>query len=94
MSEIQEIANAIVEINGDIFELSEELGENYSLTLKSNGGVHTVKFLGHIIHHSEDDAREWNDEKYDYDTTIEQYLRDAIVMELKDLKYLEQLGSK
>jgi hypothetical protein len=71
---LQDIEDIVWLINNDLYNKIKD-DDLYSLaSLHSDGGTRLVKFLGVRIWDSEDDLREWDDIKDDYEP-LEPYLR-------------------
>ena len=93
MSELtlQQIANAVENIECDVFEQTD--AEYLNITLTTNGYVHIVSFLGIDLWCSEDDMREYlgMDGDEAMRQGIDDYLRRAIMFEIDKIKEIELL---
>jgi len=67
-----EILDAIANINGTINDFADN--EQQHVYMESNGSITIVKFLGCTIFNSQDDDRDYDEEKDCITTPIERYL--------------------
>ena len=68
----------------------EEVSHNYQLGFASNGDACVIDFLGQQIWNSEDDEREYDDDKDDYKESIEKFVYDRILRIIYDLQLIEK----
>jgi len=85
--EIDQIEIAINNIQHDIYKTTE--AEYLNVTLKTNGCVRIVEFIGIQIWNDEDDMREYINEEDDIREPLEEYLRRQIRIELRRLRMIE-----
>lgn len=84
-----EVYKAIESINFDILEHDEDCKKGYYqylLHFESNGCSDIVKFLGNIIHSSDDNDREWNEETHSYEPFQPYLLRKCLKKFLRSRK--------
>lgn len=58
---------------------------------QTNGWCSVIKFLGVVLYSSEDDYREWDEDKQDYSFTIEEDIKlkaHCIVRDLAELSFI------
>lgn len=84
---IEDIENAVSSIGQDIFNSTNEV-EYFNITIKSNGFVQIVEFIGIQLWNSEDDLREDINDNGDKEP-LEQYLRRTLREELSKLAMIE-----
>jgi hypothetical protein len=67
----------------------------YKLEFFSNGNDHCIEFLGHQLWNSEDDEREYDDDKDDYAESIVEFIFKEMTTVLNNLtlvkKYVKEL---
>jgi hypothetical protein len=88
-----ELLKAIESINFDILEHDEDCKKGYYqylLRFESNGCSDVVKFLGNIIHSSDDNDREWDEETHSYEP-FQPYLLRKMSQEISKIKKIESL---
>lgn len=76
-------------LTDEITKRMEEQLYLYSLELMSNGDGHCIEFLGTQIWNSEDDQREYDDDKDCYMESLETFVRKEIVKVLFDLNLIK-----
>ena len=84
---IKEIEEAVNNIEKEIFNSTKGV-EYLNMTVKSNGFVQIVEFIGIQLWNSEDDMREDINDKGDKEP-IELYLRRQLNQELNNLKLID-----
>ena len=84
---IEEIEKAVNSIEQDIFNSTKGV-EYFNMTVKSNGFVQIVDFIGIQLWNSEDDMREDINDSGDKEP-IESYLRRQLNEELSKLKLID-----
>lgn len=86
MNHYQELVNAVNNIEFDIYDQTDGV-EYFNITLKTNGYVDIIEFLGVQVWNSEDDMRNYDD-KGEYEP-LEQYLRREINNEISKLSKIK-----
>ena len=67
--QLQEVFGIVNDINADIYEANEDIVEEYGIYLEilTNGDTIIVQYLGCIIWNSENDERDFINEKDEYE---------------------------
>lgn len=76
-------------ISEDIKKRMEQNSYHYSLEFMSNGYGFCIEFLGLQIWNSEDDQREYDDEKDNYVESLESYIHKEMINVLSDLELIK-----
>ena len=76
-------------VTDEITKRMEEKIYLYSLEFMSNGDNHCIEFLGMQLWNSEDDEREYDDDKDCYVESIETYIKKEMVKVLSDLNLIK-----
>ena len=84
---IIELEQAVNAIACDIYDSVD--CEYFDLTVKSNGLMYIVEFIGLQIWNSDDDMRDYIDEEEDIRVPIEDHLRKVIRDELRKLNMIK-----
>lgn len=86
MTEFEEIMDAVNTLEQEIFEQTEGM-EYFNIVATSNGFCTRVSFIGIELWNSEDDQREYIEDKDEYEP-METYLRRTINEELVKLRMI------
>ncbi len=91
---INDLINHKLWTNGFISEKQlkrmEDVSHNYLLEFFSNGDNCVIDFLGEQIWNSEDDEREYDDDKDCHAESIEKFVYDRMLRVIYDLQIIEK----